>query len=47
MKRGKAFVYIEDEGGFKSIKEVEIGLKADGKVEIISGLQKADDKVMN
>lgn len=46
-EEGKAFVYIEDEGGFKSIKEVEIGLKADGKVEIISGLQKADKVIIN
>ncbi|NLL00510.1 MAG: efflux RND transporter periplasmic adaptor subunit [Clostridiales bacterium] len=44
---GKAFVYIEDEGGFKSIKEVEIGLQADNKVEIISGLQKGDKVIIN
>lgn len=44
---GKYFVYIEDEGGFKSIKEVEIGLQADRKVEIISGLQKGDNVIIN
>lgn len=44
---GKAFVYIEDEGGFKSIKEIEIGLKADKKVEIISGLEKGDNVIYN
>lgn len=44
---GKAFVYIEDEGGFKSIKEVKIGLKADRKVEIISGLEKGDNVIIN
>lgn len=44
---GKAFVYIEDEGGFKSIKEVEIGLQADRKVEIISGLEKGDNVIIN
>lgn len=43
----KAFVYIEDEGGFKSIKEIKIGLKADRKVEIISGLEKGDNVIYN
>lgn len=44
---GKAFVYIEDEGGFKSIKEVKIGLQADRKVEIISGLDQGDNVIIN
>lgn len=44
---GKAFVYVEDEGGFKSIKEIEIGLKTDKKVEIVSGLEKGDKVIYN
>lgn len=44
---GKAFVYVEDKGGFKSMKEVVIGFQADRKVEIISGLEKGDSVIIN
>lgn len=43
---GKSIVYVEDEGGFKSIKEVETGLEADRKVEIISGLNEGDSVIL-
>lgn len=39
---GKSIVYVEDEGGFKSIKEIQIGFIADKKVEILSGLNEGD-----
>lgn len=43
----KSIVYVEDEGGFKSIKEIEIGLTAGRKVEIISGLMEGDSVIIN
>jgi multidrug efflux pump subunit AcrA (membrane-fusion protein) len=43
----KTIVYVEDEGGFKSIKEIEIGLTADRKVEILSGLMEGDSVIIN
>ncbi|HWT76813.1 MAG TPA: biotin/lipoyl-binding protein [Mobilitalea sp.] len=43
---GKTIVYVEDDGGFKSIKEVETGMKADRKVEIISGLNEGDSVIL-
>lgn len=46
-KEDKAFVYVEDEGGFKSVKEIEIGITADKKVEIISGLKEGDSVILD
>ncbi|NLJ96348.1 MAG: biotin/lipoyl-binding protein [Clostridiales bacterium] len=43
----KSYVYVEDEGGFKSVKEVETGLEADRKVEIISGLSEGDSVILD
>lgn len=43
---GKSIVYVEDEGGFKSIKEIETGFVADKKVEIISGLNEGDTVIL-
>lgn len=43
---GKYIVYVEDEGGFKSIKEVKTGLSADRKVEIISGVKEGDNVIL-
>lgn len=43
---GNAYVYIEDEGGFKSMKQIEIGTSADKKVEIISGLDEGDKVIL-
>lgn len=42
----KSIVYVEDEGGFKSIKEIETGFIADKKVEIISGLNEGDTVIL-
>ncbi len=47
VDNGKSVVYVEDEGGFKSVKEVETGLKADGKIEIVSGLNEGDSVIMD
>ncbi|MGF7142116.1 macrolide-specific efflux system membrane fusion protein [Anaerotaenia torta] len=47
MENGKAFVYVEDEGGFKSLKEIETGLIADKKTEIKSGLIEGDSVIIN
>lgn len=43
----KSIVYVEDEGGFKSIKEIETGLEADRKVEVISGLSEGDSVILD
>lgn len=42
----KSIVYVEDEGGFKSIKEIEIGFTTDKTVEIISGLNEGDTVII-
>ncbi len=42
----KTFVYCFDENGLKTVKTVEIGLKADGMVEIISGLEKGEQVIL-
>jgi RND family efflux transporter MFP subunit len=42
----KSIVYVEDDTGFKSIKEVKIGPCADRKVEIISGLNEGDSVIL-
>jgi hypothetical protein len=39
---GKVIVYYEDEDGVRNIKEVETGLEANGKIEIVSGLSEGD-----
>ena len=43
---GKSIVYVEDEGGFKSIKEIKTGLTADKKSEVISGLNEGDSVIL-
>lgn len=43
----KTFVFIEDKGGFKSIKEVETGLTIGRKVEIKSGLNEGDSVILD
>jgi len=43
---GKSIVYVEDEGGFKSVKEIQTGFVADRKVEIISGLNEGDTVIL-
>lgn len=45
--KDKSFVYVEDEGGFKSIKEIVTGIEADRKVEIISGLSEGDSVILD
>jgi HlyD family secretion protein len=43
----KMYVFVEDEGGFKSMKEVETGLSLDRKVEIKSGLSEGDIVILD
>lgn len=43
---GKTIVYVEDEGGFKSVKEIQTGFKADRKIEILSGLNEGDTVIL-
>lgn len=46
-KMGDGYVvYMEDENGLKSAREVKIGLKAQNKVEIISGLEFGDSVIV-
>lgn len=45
-ENGKSIVYIEDEDGFKSIREIETGFMADRKVEILSGLKEGDSVIL-
>jgi RND family efflux transporter MFP subunit len=47
QENGTSFVYVEDEGGFKSKKEVKVGVTIDKKVEIISGLSEDDIVILN
>lgn len=44
--KGKTIVYYQDEHGMKAYKTVEIGLVADGMVEIISGLTEGESIIM-
>lgn len=46
-ENGESYVYVEDEGGFKSLKEIEIGITSDKKVEIKSGLNEGDSVIIN
>ncbi len=43
----RMIVYVEDEGGFKSIKEIETGIISDRKVEILSGLEEGDSVILD
>ncbi len=43
---GKSIVYVEDEGGFKSIKEIMTGMTAGRKIEVISGLNEGDSVIL-
>lgn len=45
-EKGKSIVYVEDEDGFKSIKEIETGLVADRKIEILSGLMEGESVIL-
>lgn len=47
IENGKSIVYVEDDGGFKSMKEIETGITADRKVEIKSGLNEGDSVILN
>ncbi len=40
--KGKTIVYYQDENGLKMYKTVEIGLTADGMIEIVSGLAQGE-----
>lgn len=46
-EEGQAFVYIEDENGLRGMKEVDTGLAADNKIEIIAGLREGDQVILN
>lgn len=46
LDNNKSIVYVEDEGGFKSIKEIETGFTADRRVEVISGLNEGDTVIL-
>lgn len=39
---GSYYVYYIDEKGFKTVKEVSVGLKAEDKIEIVSGLSEGE-----
>ena len=43
---GQHFVYIEDENGFRSIHEVEVGPAVDGNTVILSGLEEGDQIIL-
>lgn len=45
MAGDESIVYCFDKDGLKTVKKVETGLAADGKIEILSGLQK-DERVI-
>lgn len=42
----KEVVYYEDEKGLRNVKYIETGMKADGKVEIVSGLKEGDAVIL-
>lgn len=44
--KGKSIVYYQDEAGLKAYKEVEIGLIAEGMVEIVSGLTEGESVIV-
>ncbi len=39
---GQTIVYIQDEAGLKTIRNVDVGFVANGKAEVLSGLEKGD-----
>ena len=46
MIRSNGIVYYQDANGLKAYKEVEIGLTADGMVEIVSGLTEGESIIL-
>lgn len=46
-EHGIQIVYVEDEGGFKSVKEVKTGMNLSGRIEIISGLNEGDSVILD
>ncbi|HWT27064.1 MAG TPA: HlyD family efflux transporter periplasmic adaptor subunit, partial [Mobilitalea sp.] len=46
-ENGKSIVYVEDDGGIKSVKEIQTGLEAAGKVQVISGLNEGDSVILD
>lgn len=43
---GKAYVYYFDDEENRQIKEIEIGLQADSKMEVVSGLAEGDEVIL-
>ncbi|MBQ8798825.1 MAG: hypothetical protein IJZ55_04590 [Lachnospiraceae bacterium] len=43
---GKAYVYYFDKEGNRQMKEVEIGLQADSKLEVVGGLAEGDEVIL-
>lgn len=41
-----AYVYYFDENGNRQIKQIEVGLEADSKVEVLSGLAEGDEVIL-
>ncbi|MBR6536150.1 MAG: hypothetical protein IKT67_03030 [Lachnospiraceae bacterium] len=41
-----AYVYYFDEEGNRQIKQIEVGLEADSKVEVVSGLAEGDEVIL-
>ena len=44
--KGQSIVYYQDEAGLKAYKPVEIGLIANGMVEIVSGLKEGEKVIV-
>jgi len=44
---GKSIVYMLNDDGIKTMREIETGFQADGKVEIISGLDLGDQVIVD
>lgn len=45
-ENGTSVVYVEDEDGFKSVKEIKTGFIAERKIEILSGLEEGDSVIL-
>ena len=41
-----AYVYYFDEEGNRQIKEIEVGLQANSKMEVVSGLAEGDEVIL-
>ena len=41
-----AYVYYFDEDGNRQIKQIEVGLEADSKVEVLSGLAEGEEIIL-